>query len=62
MSFRADLEQTPAPVQTDRRDRLVRDLTLALVDQRLERESAGFNPYDAQQGQRRQDNWEKRRR
>lgn len=62
MSFRADLEQTPSSVRTDRRNRLMRDLTLALVDQRLEKESPGFNPYDAQQGQRRRDNWEKRRR
>lgn len=62
MSFRADLDQTPSPVQTERRERLVRELTLALVDQRLEKESAGFNPYDAQQGQRRHDNWGNRRR
>ena len=62
MSARNDRDPTLAPVPLDRRERLVRDLALALVDQRLARESAGFNPYDAQQGTRRVERWEKRRR
>ncbi len=46
----------------DRREKLLRDLKLALVDQQVRSEGAGCNPYDALQGQKRSDRWDTRKR
>jgi hypothetical protein len=51
----------PLPESEERRSKVLRELKLALVGQR-ETRSAGFNPYDAEQGRGRQEPWEKRRR
>jgi hypothetical protein len=45
-----------------RREKLLRELKLALVDQQTLRESAGCNPYDALQGRGRAERWAPRRR
>ena len=45
-----------------RREKLLRDLKLALVDQQVRSEGAGCNPYDALQGQKRSDRWDTRKR
>ena len=55
----------PVPVPQSsgmRRERVLRDLKLALVDQKVQAEAAGCNPYDALQGTGRRDRWQTRRR
>jgi hypothetical protein len=51
-----------ATAAEDRRAKVLRELKLALVDQQVQQEAGGFNPYDAQQGRGRTERWEKRRR
>jgi hypothetical protein len=50
------------PSGADRRAEMLRELKLALVDQRVQQEGGGFNPYDAEQGRNRTERWQKRRR
>lgn len=45
-----------------RRQTVLRDLKLALVDQQVRADTGGFDPYNAQQGHARADHWDKRRR
>jgi hypothetical protein len=54
-----------APAATDaevRREKLMRELKLALVDQQVQREGSGCNPYESVQGRGRSERWERRRR
>lgn len=51
----------PSPAE-ERREKVLRDLKLALVDQEVHRKTAGCNPYDALQGQVRSDRWDTRKR
>jgi len=53
---------TAVPKGEARREQLMRELKLALVDQQVQQETAGCNPYDALQGHGRPDRWEPRRR
>jgi hypothetical protein len=46
----------------DRREKLIRELKLALVDQHVHREGSGCNPYESVQGRGRSERWEPRRR
>jgi hypothetical protein len=52
----------PAPADETRRNKVIRDLKLALIDHQQLSEAGGFNPYDAHQGRGRIERWEKRRR
>jgi hypothetical protein len=52
----------PVPVDESRRNKVIRELKLALVDQQQISVDGGFNPYDALQGRVRVERWEKRRR
>jgi hypothetical protein len=51
----------PSPAD-ERREKVLRDLKLALVDQHAHKETAGCNPYNALQGQVRSDRWGTRKR
>jgi hypothetical protein len=53
---------SPTASGKDRREEVLRELKLALVDQRVQQEGGGFNPYDAEQGRNRTERWQKRRR
>jgi hypothetical protein len=56
-------KRVPAvPKAPSRRERLMREIKLALVDQQVKVEATGCNPYDALQGQGRVDRWMPRRR
>lgn len=55
-------EPVTSPTAQDRREKLLRDLKLALVDQQVRGEAAGCNPYDALQGRGRPDRWDTRKR
>lgn len=52
----------PAPSAEDRRNKVMRDLKLALVDELELRQSGGFNPYDSREGRTHTDRWDRRRR
>lgn len=52
----------PAVTTEDRRDKVMRDLKLALVDEMELRRSGGFNPYDSREGRTHTDRWGRRRR
>ena len=62
MSSADKLVRTSLPQGEARREQLMRELKLALVDQQVHEEAAGCNPYDALQGHGRPDRWEPRRR
>jgi len=58
------VKKAPSPPTASQslREKVLRDLKLALVDQQAHREEAGCNPYDALQGRGRTERWEPRRR
>lgn len=56
-----NLPIVPSPAE-ERREKMLRELKLALVDQEVHKKTAGCNPYDALQGQVRSDRWGTRKR
>jgi len=59
----SSVKPAPAPTPSEeRRDKVMRELKLALVDQQVLSQGAGCNPYESAQGRGHSERWERRRR
>jgi hypothetical protein len=59
---KTDADAAAPATRDDRREKVMRELKLALVDQQVHREGSGCNPYESVQGRGRSERWEPRRR